>query len=192
MQHSSHPSIFWCIAKQFVLLQRGSLPWEATATNTVAEEVRLVGAAWSKQEKVQESIPVSIHNEKETAFSGHNYNVLEPVHPDMDERTFARAAESLASSLAFLTAKSDCSSPLVPLPWSILLRNIINAAAPLREKPMWIHHTGPVPRCQALLSLTANILSQPDFSLKRIVMGSHCAYPRFSTQGLLFNLSGNL
>lgn len=49
-------------------------PQETPATSTMAEEVRLVGAAWSRQEKVQESMPVSIHNEKETDFSEHNYN----------------------------------------------------------------------------------------------------------------------
>lgn len=49
-------------------------PQETPATNTIAEEVRLVGAAWSRQEKVQESMPVPIHNEIERDFSEHNYN----------------------------------------------------------------------------------------------------------------------
>lgn len=68
--------------------------------------------------------------------------MLEPVHPDMGECTFAKAAESLASYQAFLTAKNDCFSPPVSPPWSILMGNIINTAAPLREKLVWIHHTG--------------------------------------------------
>lgn len=101
--------------------------------------------------------------------------------------------EQLGASPAlwhFSQQKAIAPALLCHLLQSILLGNIINVAAPLREKPVPIHHTGTVPWCQALLSLAANIPFQSDFSLEGIVMRSHCVYPCLSTQRL-FNLSSD-
>ena len=125
-------------------------------------------------------------------FSKHNYNtcwrlsILTWVNVPLQEQLGA-----LPALWRFSQQKAIPPALLCHLLWSILLGNIINVTAPLREKPVPIHCTGTVPRCQALLSLAANIPFQSDFSLEGIVMGSRCAYPCLSTQRPLFNLSGN-
>lgn len=135
-------------------------------------------------------MPVSIYNEKEADFSEHNYNmcwslcILMWVNVSLQKQVRALPAIRPFSQQNMIALALQCH-----LLGEILLGNIINAAAPLREKPVWIHHTGPAPRCQELLSLTANIPFQSDLSLKGIIMGSHCAYPCLPTQGFLTSLA---
>lgn len=156
-------------------------PQETPATNTIAEEVRLVGAAWSRQEKVQESMPVSIHNEKETDFSEGNYNMCWSLH----DLTWVNVP--LQKQLRTLPAIRPFSQQKMIAP--ALLCHLLGASCweiSLMEQPHWEkNQCGFTTQSQCLgarhFYIDYKHPFQSDFSLKAIIRGSHSAYPCLST-----------